>query len=314
MANRPSLAVPPKAPTLEPSRRLATLLAELAQGEWFTPSRLPNVKFMRSTRHVPNTPVQYDPSICIVAQGRKRGRLGGQTFVYDANNYLVLSVPLPFECETWGTPELPMYGLSVGVSAATVAELMMEMERPKVLDSNRTRPVQASPMDGPMADAAIRLLEALRSPDDARILGPQIVREITYRALLGPQGDTLQALAAPGSHFGQISRALHRIHAEYARPLEVPVLAREAGMSPSTFHNHFKAVTASSPLQYIKTVRLHKARLLMVHDGLNAGRAALAVGYESASQFSREFKRFFGDAPAAGAAQLRAALVPATVG
>ncbi len=292
-------------------RRMTALLSELATAEWFSPSRLPNVKFMRSTRHVPPTPVQYDPSICVIVQGRKRGRLGQRSFVYDGSHYLVLSVPLPFECETWGTPHEPMYGISIGITAATVAELMVEIERPKPLAAGPTRAVQASVLDPVMAEATLRLIEALRDPDDARVLGPQIVREITYRALLGPQGATLQALASPGSHFGQISRALHRIHSEFSRTLEIPVLARDAGMSPSTFHSHFKAITTSSPLQYIKSIRLHKARLLMVHEKMTAGQAALTVGYESASQFSREFKRYFGGAPAAVAAQLRTTLVPA---
>jgi AraC-like DNA-binding protein len=169
--------------------------------------------------------------------------------------------------------------------------------------------IDAAKLDDALRDAAVRLLECLRSADDARILGPQIVREIVYRVMLGPLGANLRGLAAPHTHFGQISRVLNRIHAEYARTFDVETLAREAGMSVSTFHAHFKAVTTSSPLQYLKSIRLHKARMLMVHDGTSAANAANQVGYESASQFSREFKRLFGDAPAAVAAQLRESLV-----
>jgi AraC-like DNA-binding protein len=135
------------------------------------------------------------------------------------------------------------------------------------------------------------------------------VREITYRVLIGPLGHNLRALAAPHTHFGQISRVLNRIHAEYSREFDIGTLARDAGMSLSTFHAHFKAVTSSSPLQYLKNVRLHKARMLMVHEGANAGTAATQVGYESPSQFSREFKRLFGDGPAAVANQLRRSLI-----
>ncbi|HEY9155902.1 MAG TPA: helix-turn-helix domain-containing protein, partial [Opitutaceae bacterium] len=153
------------------------------------------------------------------------------------------------------------------------------------------------------------LAEALRSKDDARILGPAIVREITYRVLLGKLGGNVRALAAPQSHFGQISRILNRLHAEYAAPVDTESLAREAGMSVSTFHAHFKAITASSPLQYLKTIRLHKAQLLMVNDGASAAEAAMRVGYESASQFSREFKRHFGATPAARAEHLRTRLI-----
>lgn len=289
--------------------RLVALLSELAQGEGFSPSRLPGVKFMRSTRHFPRTQVAYEPGIVIIAQGRKSGYLGGQTFVYDANNYLVLAVPMPFECETEGKPEEPMLGVAVGVTPGVVAELLMTIESLQPTNGVRPQAIQAAPLDDALSNAIVRLLECLRLADDARILGPQIVREITYRVLLGELGGNLRALAAPHSHFGQISRVLHRIHAEYARTLDMASLAREAGMSVSTFHAHFKAVTSSSPLQYLKTVRLHKARMLMVHEGANASSAALRVGYESASQFSREFKRFFGDGPAAVASQLRKALM-----
>lgn len=287
---------------------MAELLSELMQGEGFAASRLPGVKFMRSTRHVRPSPITYEPSIVFIAQGRKRGRLGGRTFVYDANHYLVLAVPLPFECETSGSPEEPLLGLSVGVTPALVAELLVQRET--VPDERGAKPlaIDSAPLDEALGGAAVRLLESLRSADDARILGPQLVREIVYRALFGPLGASLRALAAPHSHFGQISRVLNRIHAEFARSLDMETLAREAGMSVSTFHAHFKAVTALSPLQYLKTIRLHKARMLMVHDGTSAAHAAGLVGYESASQFSREFKRHFGDAPAVAAAQLRATL------
>jgi AraC-like DNA-binding protein len=288
--------------------RLVGLLSELARGEGFIPSRLPGVKFMRSTEHIPRTPVVYDQSIVIIAQGRKTGHLGGRTFIYDANNYLVLAMPMPFECETEGTTEEPMLGVAVSVTPGVVAELLMTMESSPSTHDVRPQVIQAAPLDRTLSNATVRLLECLRSADDARILGPQIVREITYRVLLGKLGGNLRALAAPQSHFGQISRALHRIHADYARTLDIASLAREAGMSSSTFHAHFKAVTSSSPLQYLKTVRLHKAQMLMVQEGANASSAALRVGYESASQFSREFKRLFGGGPAAVAGQLRKTL------
>jgi AraC-like DNA-binding protein len=170
------------------------------------------------------------------------------------------------------------------------------------------RGIFATPLHDDLCNAALRLLESLRTPAEARILGPQIVREITYRVLRGPQGDALRAVAARHTHFGQISKALHRMHADYSDSLDVETLARESGMSVSTFHHNFKSVTSSSPLQYLKAIRLHKARLLMVNEGLGAGVAAGRVGYESPSQFSREFKRFFGSSPADEAARIRLSL------
>jgi AraC-like DNA-binding protein len=288
--------------------RLVELLSDLACGEGFSSSRLAGVRFMRSSRHIPRSPVAYEPSIVIIGQGRKSGHLGDRKFVYDANNYLVLAVPLPFECETEGSFENPLLGMSISVTPAQVTELLMQMEHPPLTNEPPPEAIQCTPLDEGLSSAAVRLLEALGSVDDARILGPQIVREITYRVLLGRIGHNLRALAATHSHFGQISRVLQRIHTDYTRNYDMETLAREAGMSISTFHAHFKAVTASSPLQYVKSVRLHKARMLMVHDGANAGTAALQVGYESASQFSREFKRLFGDGPAAVASQLRRTL------
>lgn len=285
--------------------RLVELLSSLATGEGYTPSRLDGVRFMRSSHGAPRHPVVYEPGIFLIAQGRKRGYLGGDVFTYDAKNYLVLSVPLPFECEVEATPAEPLLGLSVRIEPVTIAELLMEIDDHPTAAVPLPRGIYATPVNESLCDAATRLLEALTSPSDARILGPQIVREITYRVLRGEQGDALRAVAVRHGSFGQIAKALRRMHASYAESLDVEQLARESGMSVSTFHHNFKAVTSSSPLQYLKTIRLHQARLLMVHDGLPAGNAAGRVGYESPSQFSREFKRLFGSSPAEEAARLR---------
>jgi AraC-like DNA-binding protein len=288
--------------------RLVALLSSLAPGEGITPSRLEGVGFMRSSYGAPRHPVIYEPGIFIIAQGRKRGFLGGQVYTYDARNYLVLSVPLPFECEVEASPETPLLGLSVRVDPATIAELLLEMDDLSSAPVALPRGIYATPLSDVLCDSATRLLECLSSPVEARILGPQIVREITYRVLRGEQGDALRAVAARHSHFGQISRALRRMHTDYSGSLDVETLARESGMSVSAFHHNFKAVTSSSPLQYLKTIRLHKARMLMVHEGLGAGLAAGRVGYESPSQFSREFKRLFGNTPADEASRVRVAL------
>jgi AraC-like DNA-binding protein len=199
--------------------------------------------------------------------------------------------------------------VKIGVTPAAVTELLVQMEQSQPANGSQTQIMAAAALDDTLSGATIRLLESLRSADDARILGPQIVREILYHVLRGKLGRNLRVLAAPDSHFGQISRLLNRMHTDYARDYDIPTLARDAGMSVAAFHTRFKAITSSPPLQYLKNVRLHKARMLMVQEGVNASGAAVKVGYESPSQFSREFKRLFGNSPATVAAELRGSLM-----
>ena len=164
-------------------------------------------------------------------------------------------------------------------------------------------------MSDELGGAVIRLLKCLKCPLDSRMLGRQTVREIVYRVLQGEQGGALRALASRDVHFARIARVLRHIHSEYARPLGAEEMARRAGMSVAAFHHHFKFVTGGSPLQYLKRIRPDHARQLMAHDGYNAGTVARAVGYESPSQFSREFKRLFGVTPVEEAENTRARLV-----
>jgi AraC-like DNA-binding protein len=280
------------------NRRMTSLLGSLATKEGMHPSALDGVHLMRASRSIPRTQVLYEPGIVIVGQGRKRGYLGDQVFTYDAHNYLVLSVPLPFECETEASPEKPMLAVSIRVDLAVLGELLMKMDgansspHPSIPQG-----IYSTELDLRLSETTVRLLECLANPAETRILGPQVVRELTYRVLCGEQGGALRAAAALHSRFGQVNRTVQRIHAEYARDLTVEELAETAGMSASAFHQNFKAVTSTSPVQYLKTIRLHKARMLMVHEGLRAGIAAERVGYESSSQFSREFKRLFGSTP-----------------
>jgi AraC-like DNA-binding protein len=279
-------------------RRMVALLSELTTGEGMRPSILEGVKLTRADRCYPRTPVLYDPSIVIVASGRKKGFVGDKCVIYDANNYLVLTVPLPFECETETVNDEPLLGVSIRIDMSTLSELALKIDvRKRQSSPDALSSICATPLDPEMMESTIRLLKCMQSPVDAKVLGPSIIREITYRVLLGARGDALLALLARSSQMAQIFATLQQIHMKYAEPLEVTRMAEESGMSVSAFHHTFKAVTATSPLQYLKSIRLHKARMMMVHDGLGAAIAADRVGYESASQFSREFKRYFGNAP-----------------
>ncbi|HEX3744641.1 MAG TPA: AraC family transcriptional regulator [Bryobacteraceae bacterium] len=279
------------------NRRMTCLLSALAK-EGLHPTAIEGVQLMRASQPIPRSQVLYEPGIVIVGQGRKRGYLGDRVFTYDAHNYLVLSVPLPFECETEASPQKPVLAVSIRVDLAMLSELLMKMDGPRAAaDPAVPQGIYSTTLDLKLSEATVRLLECLAAPADIRILGPQIVREITYRVLCGEQGSALRAAAALHSRFGQVNRTVQRIHSDYAREITVEELAETAGMSVSAFHQNFKAVTSTSPLQYLKTIRLHKARMLMVHEGLRAGMAARSVGYESSSQFSREFRRLFGASP-----------------
>ncbi|MEN3364146.1 MAG: hypothetical protein V7606_1420, partial [Burkholderiales bacterium] len=288
---------------------MVELMGKLAPSEGSTLSALDSVKFMRSNRSLPRMPVLYEPGIVVVCQGRKRGFLGDQVYTYDAQQFLVLSVPLPFECETHGSPEEPLLAVSISINLPVAAELVLALDESPHQVHAAPVGICSTPLDDKLSDAVLRLMETLISPGDANILGPGIVREIYYRVLTGQQGPALRAALTHQSHFGKIGKAIRRIHADYTGDLDVETLAEEAGMSVAAFHANFKAVTTTSPMQYLKTTRLHKARLLMVQDGLNAATAAVRVGYESSSQFSREFKRFFGRTPVEEATQMKNALV-----
>ncbi|WP_052283565.1 AraC family transcriptional regulator [Kluyvera genomosp. 1] len=267
---------------------------------------LPDIQLIYGTQPSGRTPVMYRPGIVFLFSGYKIGYINERTFRYDANEYLLLTVPLPFECETFATEDAPLAGFRLDVDVLQLQELLMDIGedalfRPSMAESG----INSATLSEEILCAAERLLDVMERPLDARILGKQIIREMLYHVLLGPRGGALMALVSRQTHFSQISRVLKRIEGQYTEALSVDQLAAEANMSLSAFHHNFKSVTSTSPLQYLKAYRLHKARMMMVHDGLKASAAAMQVGYESASQFSREFKRYFGITPGEDAARLR---------
>ena len=295
------------------SARMASLLRRLAPNEGYTQSALEGVRFMRSNRPLGRTPVLYEPSIVIVCQGRKLGFLGEEVYVYDAQHYLILSVPLPFSTETHASEAEPMLAVSLRLDLVELTDLILVIDRSGRYQQGPPLGIVSTPLEGDLAAATLRLLQALSSPLDAEVLGPAIVREICYRVLIGERGAAMRAALAHQGRFGRVAKALRRIHTDYAQSLDVGSLAEEAGMSVPAFHVNFRTVTLTSPIQYIKSTRLHQARLLMIRDGLTAASASARVGYESPSQFSREFKRFFGRSPIDEARDMRAsfALSPA---
>ncbi|MCG8685252.1 MAG: AraC family transcriptional regulator [Desulfobacterales bacterium] len=290
---------------------LCSLASRFAIGEGFTESRLTGVRFFKSLNHIPRAPLLYDPGISIVFQGHKIGYLGDQIFQYDADNYLVVSVTMPFECETFATPEAPLMGMYIDVDIPTLHELIAnlgESQYPAIpVRGALPKGIGPAAMDHDLKDAVARLLNVLTKETETRILGPGLVREIIYRVLCGTQGPLLHALAVHNGNFARIAGVLRMIQADYAQKLDVETMAGKVNMSASAFHRVFKEITAESPMQYLKKIRLTRARELLVEKDMKAYMAADRVGYESPSQFSREFKRYFGQTPADLLRELRVA-------
>ncbi|VVT46777.1 Transcriptional regulator, AraC family [Kosakonia radicincitans] len=279
--------------------QMVALLKELAPQEGYNLTALADIRILRSDRPLARTPVLYDPGIVIVCQGSKRGYFGEQLYLYDEQHYLAVSVPVPFVMETEASAERPLLAIYMHLDFQVAAELLLHIEQQGATHAAAApQSMMSSPMDGGMRKSVLRLLEALSSPLEASVLGPALVRELYFRVLTGAQGHAMRSALALQGQFGRICKVLRHIHAAYHQPLSLRQLADEAGMSVPTFHSHFKTMTHMPPMQYVKSVRLHQARMLMVRQEMTAAAASYAVGYESPSQFNREFKRLFGLPPA----------------
>lgn len=288
------------------SQRMAALARGLAPQEGYNLTALPGVRMLRSDRVLTHTPVLYDPGIVIVCQGRKRGYFGNQVYLYDEQHYLAVTVPVPFTMESDGTPAHPLLAVYMHLDFQMAADLIIHIDRYRLpVAQQAPLSMMSSPMDSTLRTSVVRFLEAMSQPLEAGILGPGLLRELYFRVLTGPQGTALRAALAMRGQFGKIGKALRHIHLAYAQPINLAQLAKAADMSVPTFHSHFRAVTQTSPMQYVKSTRLHQARLLMVRQGMTAEAAGYAVGYASASQFNREFKRLFGLPPVAEVRRMR---------
>lgn len=277
---------------------LPETLRRHAVTEGLSETPVPGVKLFRADTKTPRAPCVYEPCVVVIVQGSKLGFFGSHAFEYGAASYTVFSVPIPMEAQiTAASPERPFLGLALPVDAALIADLQMRIDDEVVPASKTTGSIAVSPVDAPMADALERLVASFDHGPDARVLGPMIIREIFYRVLSGHQGIVLSAAASRHSHYHRISQLLKMIQDDCSVNYSTADMARIASMSKTSLHESFKSITAMTPLQYLKSIKLHQARLLMMGEGLSVSAAAYHVGYTSASQFSREFKRLFGVPP-----------------
>lgn len=260
---------------------------------------VPDVSLFHRTE--PTEPISgmYEPSICLVAQGGKRVLLGEEdSFVYDAHHYLITSVHLPTVVQIIeASRERPYLGLNLKLDQREMSQLMADSNLPPPRAQQSSRGMATGEVTVPLLTAFQRLIDLLAEPNDIPILAPIIQREIVYRLLVGDQGARWRQIAVAGSQSQQIARAIDWLKSNFSQPLRIDDLAAHARMSTSTFHHHFRSMTALSPLQYQKQLRLQEARRLMLTEHLDAATAAFQVGYESPSQFSREYSRLFGAPP-----------------
>ncbi len=238
------------------------------------------------------------PALCVTAQGSKEVLLGDDRYRYDPCRYLIATAALPVAGQiTEASEERPYLGVVLELDPALVGSVMVEAGHPAPQDHSAVRAIDVSPLDASLLDAVVRLVRLLDSPIDARFLAPLVIREIVYRLLKGEQGGRLRHIAVLGGHTHRIAQAIERLRKDFDQPLWLEDLARELGMSVSGFHHHFKAVTAMSPLQFQKQLRLQEAHRLMLGEDLDAASAGYRVGYGDASHFTREYKRHFGAPP-----------------
>ncbi len=251
-------------------------------------------------RTEPTEPISgmYEPSICLIAQGAKRVMLGDDSYVYDAHNYLITSVNLPTIVQIIeASPEKPYLGLKLKLDLREISQLMVDSNLPQPHAQKSSRGMATGEVTVPLLAAFQRLIDLLTEQQDIPILAPVIQREIIYRLLVGDQGERLRQIASAGSQSHQIARAIDWLKGNFTQSISIDDLAAQASMSSSTFHHHFRSMTALSPLQFQKQLRLQEARRLMLAERMDAANAAFQVGYESPSQFSREYNRLFGAPP-----------------
>ncbi|HEV8694093.1 MAG TPA: AraC family transcriptional regulator [Lysobacter sp.] len=308
MIDKASNVVPARPEFSAQQAELADRIARNTGQEGLNTTHVPGLSLIRASAPSQPLPTVYHPCLCVVVQGRKRALLGDEVYVYDPLNYLVVSMTLPMTGQIIeATPKQPYLCLRIDIDPLLVNELLAQLGPAAPTREPDTRALYLARTSAPLLDAVLRLARLLDTPEEAPVLAPLALREIHYRVLTGELGQRLRSLCEVDGSSQRIARAIDMLKARYAESLRIEELAAAAHMSPSSLHQRFKAVTTMSPLQFQKQLRLQEARRLMLIDGLEAAAAGHRVGYESPSQFSREYRRLFGAPPKREVAAMRMA-------
>jgi AraC-like DNA-binding protein len=311
-----TIGILPQSAIVNRCQELATLVKRHTDGkeDGFHQTAIDPLEFQRESTVSKSscTPLSgiAEPILAILIQGKKKAVLGEEIYCYGATQYLVVSIDLPLSAFILeASPEQPYLGFKLKLDPRQLCDLITAQPHPSMSKrENSVRGLFVSTADTPLLDCALRLTRLLDTPQDIPILAPMIIREIYYRLLIGEQGESVRQIATSGSNMQRIAEVIQYIKTDFIQPIRIENLAEQARMSPSSFHHHFKQVTSMSPVQYQKQLRLLEARRLMLAENSTAVTAADRVGYESSSQFSREYARMFGAPPIRDIEALRIAV------
>jgi AraC-like DNA-binding protein len=297
---------------VELQKALALRIAAHARSTGEHTTEIPGLLLFRRTNPTPCYRGSYEPSLNVFAQGRKRVNLGGTIYMADRSSFLLSSIDVPVGSQiVEASEQLPLLSMLLRLEMPIVREILSAEDLPAVRASAKGAGLAIGKTTVGLLDACLRLIKLLDTPSDARFLSTLIRREIVYRLLSSPQGERLRAIATTGDLSNRTAKAIAWLKSNYKKPLHIDELAEVARMGVSTLHHQFRALTSMSPLQYQKHLRLHAAREKMLLDGMDATSAGFEVGYESISQFNREYSRLFGQPPMRDIKALRTTNQPA---
>ncbi len=279
-------------------QELAYLVDKYSNGDGLHQTAIPKLLCIKSSENTHPSRVIYEPALCLIVQGGKKAMLEDDIYHYSAGHFLVVAVDLPITGQVINaTAEKPYLSIAMSLDAAQLSELITQTGKTFGSNENTRRGLIVDRSDDVLTDSILRLMRLLDNQNDIPMLAPMMMREIYYRLLNGPHGENIAQIALSGSNMQKIAKVINMIKNNFNQPIKIEEMADLANMSASSFHSHFKSVTAMSPLQYQKRLRLMEARRLMLTEVQDAASASYRVGYESPSQFSREYSRMFGAPP-----------------